>query len=437
MKRYSLKGTGEKAQLHISGTGKKPARILAALLVCAVFAGSILPASPAFAADAAAGASPAAAVSPDSADGMAVPDGMSRETYNKLRDNVIEFAEVPELVRNFSLLARVGNTAVAESTSALKDAEAACSSTIQDLNDSVSDLRDQKNAAQDASQQAVYTNAIALLNARIDGTREAKKNFEKAEKSAATGIKNAMGMHAGEQGIINGMQSAILGYKTLEQFRNMYEKQTELYTAVLAMQNRMQASGLATALDVQQAQYDLNGARLSLDEYNEKLRNLRTTIGTTLGFDAAAAQNLTIADVPGYDASYMGTRNLAADIAAAKVNSAAYAAAQKSDAVTQYAKNQQMFDTAQKLSIAMNSLYTTANQSAAAADAAGTALEIARLQKDAAERRYRLGTIGLTAYKGAEAGYIATEALANVSLLQAFQSVFNYQWAVNGVLDLS
>ena len=91
-------------------------------------------------------------------------------------------------------------------------------------------------------------------------------------------------------------------------------------------------------------------------------------------------------------------------------------------------------DTAQNLGVTMTGLYQNLQTAAADYDAAQSGSRLAARQKDAADRQFAAGMIGLPQYKGAQVQAIAAEMSAGMSTANAASAMAYYQWALKGVL---
>ena len=301
------------------------------------------------------------------------PDGMDDATWAALMDDVIEYSEIPDLVEYRSIIGRTQTAMIDGRADGMVQMVDALSGVIRDLRDTISDLRDR----------------------------------------------------------------AFVGYQSLVELREMYADQVAMYEGMYERAVRQQALGSATALEVQQAKVNLEGAKLSLSDTEEKLRSVKDAIALTLGWSAADTAKVTIGKLPAYDASFMAGRNLEADIAEARLHNVAYGSAMGTvdKNITGYtATDIQRRSAEQNLNITMTELYNTAVQARTTAESAQLGFRIADRQKDSAERMLAAGMMSLTDYKAASMQYIASKMQANMSAINASAAVLNYQNALQGIL---
>ena len=245
------------------------------------------------------------------------------------------------------------------------------------------------------------------------------------------------GLHPTKVALISGMNGAFVGYQSLVELREMYADQVGMYEGMYERAVRQQALGSATALEVQQAKVNLDGAKLSLSDTEEKLRSVKDAIALTLGWNAADTAKVTIGKLPAYDAGFMAGRNIEADIAEARLHNVAYGSAMGTvdKNITGYtATDIQRRSAEQNLNITMTELYNTAVQAGTTAESAQLGFRIADRQKDSAERMLAAGMMSLTDYKAASMQYIASKMQANMSAINASAAVLNYQNALQGIL---
>ena len=210
-----------------------------------------------------------------------------------------------------------------------------------------------------------------------------------------------------------------------------------MYQGILDRTVRQRALVSATALDVQLAQMNLDGAKLSLSDTDEKLRSVKDAIALTLGWNVADTAKVTIGTLPAYDANYMASRNLETDIAEARLHNVAYGSAMGTvdKNITGYTTTDISRRSAeQDLNITMTDLYQKAVQAGTNNESAQLGLQLADRQKASAERMLAAGMMSLTDYKGAQVQYIASKMQADMSAINASAAVLSYQSALQGIL---
>ena len=368
------------------------------------------------------------------------PDGMDDATWAALMDDVIEYSEIPDLVEYRSILGRTQTAMIDGRADGMVQMVDALSGAISDLRDTISDLQEKATDSTSEEEKQAYLMQIKGMEYAISSTNSASPTYAKNQMESGISTlvtKMKQGLHPTKVALISGMNGAFVGYQSLVELREMYADQVGMYEGMYERAVRQQALGSATALEVQQAKVNLEGAKLSLSDTEEKLRSVKDAIALTLGWNAADTAKVTIGKLPAYDASYMAGRNLEADIAEARLHNVAYGSAMSTvdKNITGYtATDIQRRSAEQNLNITMTELYNTAVQAGTTAESAQLGFRIADRQKASAERMLAAGMMSLTDYKAASMQYIASKMQANMSAINASAAVLNYQNALQGIL---
>lgn len=368
------------------------------------------------------------------------PDGMDDATWAALMDDVIEYSEIPDLVEYRSILGRTQTAIIDGRADGMVQMVDALSSAIRDLRDTISDLQEKATDSTSEEEKQAYLMQIKGMEYAISSTNSASPTYAKNQMESGISTlvtKMKQGLHPTKVALISGMNGAFVGYQSLVELREMYADQVGMYEGMYERAVRQQALGSATALEVQQAKVNLEGAKLSLADTEEKLRSVKDAIALTLGWNAADTAKVTIGKLPAYDASFMAGRNLEADIAETRLHNVAYGSATGTvdKNITGYtATDIQRRSAEQNLNITMTELYNTAVQAGTTAESAQLGFRIADRQKDSAERMLAAGMMSLTDYKAASMQYIASKMQANMSAINASAAVLNYQNALQGIL---
>lgn len=368
------------------------------------------------------------------------PDGMDDATWAALMDDAIEYSEIPDLVEYRSIIGRTQTAMIDGRADGMVQMVDALSGAISDLRDTISDLQEKATDSTSEEEKQAYLMQIKGMEYAISSTNSASPTYAKNQMESGISTlvtKMKQGLHPTKVALISGMNGAFVGYQSLVELREMYADQVGMYEGMYERAVRQQALGSATALEVQQARVNLEGAKLSLSDTEEKLRSVKDAIALTLGWNAADTAKVTIGKLPAYDASYMAGRNLEADIAEARLHNVAYGSAMSTvdKNITGYtATDIQRRSAEQNLNITMTELYNTAVQAGTTAESAQLGFRIADRQKDSAERMLAAGMMSLTDYKAASMQYIASKMQADMSAINASAAVLNYQNALQGIM---
>lgn len=357
------------------------------------------------------------------------PVSVDAETWALLNDSVIQYDELENLVKYKSSIGQ--NRQVQAETGlqrSMNDLEQALGDNIGDLSDLAAQLKEDGQ-----------TVAAEMVQAEIKAVQSSKAQIEMSRRTIMSTTDSRMNVYGRQQQLLAIVLQMFVGYQSQRELDHMYGKQVELYQSLYDLALRQQQTGLETAANASAALYDLEKAKLQYGSNAEKLRSLRVSLGTMLGYSEADAENLTIGTLPAYDPNYIATRNLQDDMNVARQHNNAYGnayrGAMQDKNITGYTDAKIDYrETAQNLGVTMTSLYQNMQTAAAEYDAAQSGNQLAARKKDAAERQYAAGRMGLSQYKGAQVQAIAAEMSANMSAVNAASAMAFYQWALKGVL---
>lgn len=383
------------------------------------------------------------------------PEGMDDAAWTRLMDDVIDYDEIKDLVEYRSVISKQQTAAIDNYAVNMNEIIDSISSSISDMNYQIEDLKEKRSETKDESEKAKYTELIDLYSSMIsasgkdnyglpvydeDGNLTGKTTLS-VQKSGAEGNLTRLvssvkkGLHGTKVSVTTAMNSAFLGYQSLKEMERMYQKQADMYQAMYDAAVRQQAVGSATELDVKTAEVNLREAQLNLYNNQESMRSIKQNMAIVLGWDADKADNVSIGELPVYDAAYISSRDLNKDIEEARLYNVDYGSAQamaKPD-ITGYSEvDIQRNYTKENLNIIMSSLYSTAVEAGTRYEAAEAGYAVAARQKASAERSLAAGIISYKDYYGTVTQYIASEAMANISAINASSAVLNYQAALRG-----
>ncbi len=375
------------------------------------------------------------------------------ESWN-LQDNVIDFDEVGELVENYSMLATLQKDMTENMTSSFDEVYSALKDNYQEAKDGFDDEIETLTSLRDESTDS---ESRQQLNRQITALRKQKKlalnqisaywqentagsgtNLAKTKQQIVSSI--ASGYYPAKKQMTYGYQSAIFTYKGLELKQKLVQQQIEMYQASYEKVQKQQASGAATAADVQSALLSLNGAKLSLEQLDNALDTVKRTIGTGLGWSTTSYQSISFGALPEYPMDFAAGRNLESDIQAAMQQNSQYGTASRikdEDFTTWDNREISIATTEQQIRIAMSSLLENVKQKQAEYTAAQTSAELAKAKKERADRMDAVGLVGRAEYDGLQLDYLSKANAVETARMDYSQAVFEYRMAVEkGIMTL-
>ena len=379
--------------------------------------------------------------------GAAVPVYAAESSWN-LQDNVIDFDEVGELVENYSMLAELQKSTTENMTSSFDDVYAALQDNYQEAKDDFDDGIEELTSLRD---ETTDSETRKQLNQQISALRKQKKlaldqisaywnentaggsgtNLAKTKQQIVSSI--ASGYYSAKQQMTYGYQSAIYTYKGLELNQKLLNQQIAMYQASYEKVQKQQASGAATAADVQSALLNLNGAKINLEKIENAMDTLKRTIGTGLGWNTTSYKNISFGAVPEYPLDFAAGRNLESDIQAAQQKNSQYGTASRikdEDFTTWDNREISIAASEQEIRIGMTSLLESVKQKQAEYTAAQTSAELAKAKKERADRMDAVGLVGRAEYDGLQLDYLNKANAVETARMNYSQAVYDYHMAV-------
>ena len=376
-------------------------------------------------------------------DASGKPVALTDTEWAQLNDMTIELSEIENLVHYKSVLGQSRMTSLTVSSQPVRDLIGAFDSSIQDIDDTIATLKDERSEADTQQEKDAYTAQIKRWETAKGTGSMLKTGLNSASKGLRTLKSTLNGMiYPNEKTMSAGMESMFYTIKSLEPTVVMLTKMRDTYQAAYDTAVRQQASGLGTALAVSEAKATLDGAQNQLNSLSETVRSLKTTLALSLGYSMTDAQNIILGDtLPEYDSTYAATRIFESDLATAKTNCYSYSQAwqtnRKSDAsLTGYtAEDIDWNSQLQAIGMNMTNLYSDLRSTEQQVEAANLDFQIAEKQKGSAERSYAAGMIGYPQYLGAQIQYLNSKAAAATAKINALKAQNAYNWALRGVFS--
>ena len=101
------------------------------------------------------------------------------------------------------------------------------------------------------------------------------------------------------------------------------------------------------------------------------------------------------------------------------------------------AKMRTLDESEAKIKVQLDTLYQEVAQSKAAYEASLLALESANLTMAGNEKKYEMGMLGRLEYLQLKLAYLQQKMAADAASLNLVQAIENYNWAVEGLADIS
>lgn len=363
----------------------------------------------------------------------AVPDGYDAKHWEKLQDNVLEYEELGDRIREFNPNMISANELYWSAMDDVKDQYMAAYEDAGDFKEDADDLRDYGGLSTVEGQilYATLRGYEKVMKSTGDKISRAYKANTRSDASSYEEIrKGAKQLTSAAQQVMIGYNTAVAQRDTLLTMKEMYEK---LYDATVAMKNL----GMATDVEVSVSQKNLLTAESSLASLDNSIENLRSTLYLMTGWTEGSVPR--IEPVPSMDLSRIDEMNLQEDTAEAIRNNYTLIAERhtKTDRSTAEvnAKFRSEGQNEQNISMKMEELYQEIMEKKKACEAAGTAYDQAVIKKNAAEIQLQNGSVSQIEYLGQMLSYYQAEGERTSADLSLRQATELYYWAIEGILD--
>lgn len=352
---------------------------------------------------------PAVAASPEFA--------RSEEEWARLRDNVLEYEEIEDLVHEYNVT--VQNNEQQYNRDKGK--------TSQDL---VDGLLEQADDAWEAAGEAdsEMEAVMAEINAR-NAEASAERNVD---DSTTKYIQYAQA----EKNIVVQAQTAMNNYYKLQYQLTSLKKNRELLEAVVSSTVGRQSQGMATAADVLTARQNLQSADAQIIAMESQIETTRQNLIVMLGWGQGAFPE--IRPMPETDVERITAMNVEEDTKKAQEADYTLRLHRQNLENSTSDENRRIYsqsveDDKQQIVIAVSDAYQKVIQAKNSYDQSVTSLDVAAKEWNAAGIRNQIGTISRLEYQQAEAAMVSAQQEVQVKNLELFQAMETYDWVVKGV----
>lgn len=237
-------------------------------------------------------------------------NGYSEETWNKLMDNTLEYAEIEDLVKNF-------NVNISSAWSKFNENVDGLSTALDTLKAARREMSGNATVAMndgDIVNTMLYKAQGKGLGMSIQAMSIAKDKLSRQVTSTNAPIRNA------QDQVVAGVRALMIGYKNIENQEKILDSMIKMYEEALRVTNQTGSLGLSTNADIIKAQSDLTNARANLLNLKANKDKLYRTLITMCGWSPDAL--VTVADIPDVSDDDINKLNPSVDINTAIGNNA-------------------------------------------------------------------------------------------------------------------
>lgn len=341
----------------------------------------------------------------------------TEEKWASLRDNVMEYGELKDLIHEY-------NPTVRSNRSAYKDQKG------KDLNDvyeqymnDIDDIWDQADAAEDDVTWASMRFSAGLL------TKQADNNYQDADMEKIQYDQQEAALVYQAQQMMVSLQQAEYNIKNLENTKALLQSQYEFTRA-------QAAAGMATQIDVLTAQKSVQDQDTAILAAQKNKENVHRNLCLMLGWDADAQPE--ILAVPEPDMSRIDTLNPDGDAEAALANNydVRYYEKKAGNLSSQdlIESNQASIQNAKDTAVrSLKTQYNTVLTARDALNAAQSQLAAEQSKLNKASASLAAGQITNLEYQTTLNAVMTAESDVNTKKLQLLVALEGYDWNVKGL----
>lgn len=355
----------------------------------------------------------------------------SEESWAKLMDNTLEYPELKDLIHNF-------NKSIQQSWKTYH-------SNIGDITKDIEELEAGKMRAKSLLDSAkeegdfetigLYTAQLQGFHATIKGLKKSKESLTKENNSSIKNLQKA------ENQVLYAGQTLMIHYQSTISQKNILEAMVLLYQQILESKRIQVNVGLATSVDIIEAQTNLAKAQSDLENIRITEQQLKRTLITMCGWQADA--NPVIQEIPIQEyisEERMSKIHLEEDIRKAVGNSPDLMDIRHGKHSYHFVKENVREMTEKQLEaelrIKMQELYQNILNAESDLKTSNIALESADIKKNASNTQRTLGVISQLQYQQIELGHLQTQMQVKVAECKLLLSILEYENMIAGNLGM-
>lgn len=346
-------------------------------------------------------------------------NGYDEETWAKLMDNKLEYAEIDDLVKNF-------NPDIKEAWSKFNNNIANLERTLDEVAVSrrnINSLLEEAKNSGDMQLSTIYAGQIKGLDMINKDLLKAGKNLKKPITKTNASLRLAT------KQVSLAAKALMINYKSLEGQENSLVELVSLNENILKNAKLQKKLGIITNADVEKANTDLLTAKANLTNIKLEKEKLRVALIKMLGWTENS--NPDIADIPNIDLDYINKINLEDDIKKAISNNSELVNFRNSRKnISSYSNEIEEVketDMEDNIKIDMTSLYNNIKDDKISYDASSLAYEAANSAYKAAANSKSLGMLSESAYLNAKVSYTQKKSEYEAAGLKLLNEIEEYK----------
>lgn len=346
------------------------------------------------------------------------PEAQDAERWARLKDNVLEFDEIEDLIKEYNPAVQVSENDHNTNLAKKKQLE-------KELRQELKDTEEEMGLAPGSKDvYDMYRTQISSMKKSIDSMQSA---------TSTTSMKKD------RDDLSVTAQNLMISYNQEKIQKEVLQKSLEVAQAAEASTQAKAGLGLATELDVLNAQKSVRSIEAQITELDSSTSHLKQSLCLMTGWAYNADPE--IREIPAINLADLDAINLQEDIEKAIGNNYTLReyrlpGASGGTLSKKEIHSRNVEDGEQKVKINMESLYNDLQAKRIDYETSLTNFQKAENDMQAADRKYQLGLLSREEYLQQQASYITVKAGKEKADMTLFQTWQAYKWAVRGVMTL-
>lgn len=354
---------------------------------------------------------------PAAAFAATVPEGYDAETWTRLQDNILEYDEIWNLVKEYNPQMKMMMTGIEGETSATTKVIADTRENVEMYQYLYKEAKDTGNEVMAKNYHQAYTTM--------------RKEADKMERRLDSQVRRSTNQT--QKSLTSAVQGLMIGYQQSLAAREMLQTTVELSQAAYDLQKTQLSLGMTTKTEVQAAEKSLLEAQAGQKQVEDGINTMRQNLCMMTGWSYDASPE--IGAIPEPDLTRIAAMDPAADFTKARGNN--YALISLRSGTSKGTRRERAVDEAETLlKTNLENLYLEVIQNQTAYTAASTAYQAAQITMNGADTKYQMGMLGRPEYLMQKMAYQQqkmTYVQASLALTQAMET---YDWAVEGLAEI-
>lgn len=364
-------------------------------------------------------------------------------TWASLKDNVMEYGEIPLLVEEYNPTYLNNQTSYRDTREERNAWEVRDKQyeNAYDAYDSADELRSQAEDLADSGALAMPGMAsvyAGMMSASMMTEQSALKTEQNADASYRDSEMDSLDYRNTQDAIIAQTQGLFASYSQVEATIETLEKNLEVAQASYESTERRVGLGMATQVDLLNAKKTIQSLQSTHTQTMATLSSLRQQLCLATGWQYDAQPEIKAmpkvelsriaAMNPGVDAQTALEQNLSLKSNRRALSNMAEGSSDKKN-MERTVKNQE-----ETIKSGMRTMYNDVLQKQTSLQMAQAALESETASRNAADTKYQLGMVSQLEYLQIQAGFLGKQAdvlTADINLQQAIET---YEWALKGYM---